>query len=43
MKPLMIGVGFARTRRATIDPQAHDAPIKIVMTEECGRTGSVRL
>lgn len=43
MKPLMIGVGFARARRATIEPQAHDVPIKIVVTEEYGRSDSVRI
>lgn len=33
-KPLVIGVGFALARLATIYPQAHDVPMNTVVTEE---------
>jgi 5-formyltetrahydrofolate cyclo-ligase len=33
-KPLVIGVGFALARLATIYPQAHDVPMDIIVTEE---------
>jgi 5-formyltetrahydrofolate cyclo-ligase len=33
-KPLVIGVGFAFARLATIYPQAHDVPMDIIVTEE---------
>ncbi|WP_457108347.1 5-formyltetrahydrofolate cyclo-ligase [Methylobacterium sp. P5_C11] len=33
-KPLIIGVGFALARLATIYPQAHDVPMDIVVTED---------
>lgn len=33
-KPLVIGVGFALARLATIYPQAHDIPMDVVVTED---------
>lgn len=33
-KPLVIGVGFALARLATIYPQAHDVPMDVIVTEE---------
>jgi 5-formyltetrahydrofolate cyclo-ligase len=33
-KPLIIGVGFALARLATIYPQAHDVPMDIIVTED---------
>jgi 5-formyltetrahydrofolate cyclo-ligase len=33
-KPLVIGVGFALARLATIYPQAHDVPMDIIVTDE---------
>jgi 5-formyltetrahydrofolate cyclo-ligase len=32
-KPLVIGVGFALARLATIYPQAHDVPMDVIVTE----------
>lgn len=42
MKPLVIGVGFALARLATIYPQAHDVPMDIVVTEEGAWPDSAR-
>ena len=33
-KPLVIGVGFAESRVATIHPQPHDIPMDTIVTEE---------
>lgn len=33
-KPLVIGVGFALARLATIYPQAHDIPMDLIVTED---------
>ena len=33
-KPLVIGVGFARSRIASIYPQPHDIPMDMIITEE---------